>query len=69
MRNAKTLVCSNSTISWMAALLSETVTTVYMPNYPATRAHETFRNPIKNTIQYEIKTCTKEELEIFLKDY
>jgi hypothetical protein len=69
MRNAKTLVCSNSTISWAAALLSETVTTVYMPNYPATHVHETFRTPIKNTIQYEIKTCTKEELETFLKDY
>jgi hypothetical protein len=69
MRNAKTLVCSNSTISWAAALLSETVTTVYMPNYPATRIHETFRNPIKNTIQYEYKSCSKEELEKFLKEY
>jgi hypothetical protein len=69
MRNAKTLVCSNSTVSWAAALLSETVTTVYMPNYPVTRVHETFRNPIKNTIQYEYKSCTKEELETFLQDY
>ena len=69
MQNAKILVCSNSTISWAAALLSETVTTVYMPNYPATRIHETFRNPIKNTIQYEYKSCSKEELETFLKDY
>lgn len=67
MRNAKTLVCSNSTVSWAAALLSETVTTVYMPNYPATRIHETFRNPIKNTIPYEIKQCSKEELEAFLE--
>jgi hypothetical protein len=69
MRNAKTLVCSNSTVSWAAALLSETATTVYMPNYPTRCIHETFRNPIKNTIQYEYKSCSKEELETFLQDY
>ena len=69
MRNAKTLICSNSTVSWAAALLSETATIVYMPNYPATRIHETFRNPNKNTIQYEYKSCSKEELETFLQNY
>jgi len=69
MRNAKTLVCSNSTLSWAAALLSETVTTVYMPNYPTRCIHETFRNPIKNTIAYDFKRCSKAELETFLKDY
>jgi hypothetical protein len=67
MQNAKTLICSNSTLSWAAALLSDVVTTVYMPNYPATRIHETFRIPKHNTILYDYKTCTKEELETFLQ--
>ncbi len=34
MKNAKTLVCSVSTISWCAALLSDTIVKCYMPNYP-----------------------------------
>ena len=67
MQNAKTLICSNSTLSWAAALLSDVVTTVYMPNYPATRIHETFRIPKQNIITYDYKSCTKEELEIFLQ--
>jgi hypothetical protein len=68
MRNAKTLVCSCSTLSWVAALMSVTVQTVYMPNYKRyDRPHETFRKPIENTIAYEYKTCSKEELEEFLR--
>jgi len=67
MRNAKTLVCSNSTVSWAAAFFSDTVQCVYMPNYPAKRPHETFRKPISNTITYDYKTCSKEELEAFLR--
>jgi len=68
MRNAKTLVCSCSTLSWAAALLSVTVQTVYMPNYKRyDRPHETFRKPIDNTIAYEYKTCSKAELEEFLR--
>jgi len=59
MKNAKILVCSCSTISWAAALLSETVETVYMPNYPNTRIHETFRKPIENTVFYDYKTISK----------
>ena len=67
MKNAKTLVCSTSTISWAAAFFSETVQRVYMPNYPANRPHETFRKPIENTIAYNYKTCSKRELEEFLR--
>jgi uncharacterized Fe-S radical SAM superfamily protein PflX len=69
MQNAKILICSKSTLSWAAALLSTSVTTVYMPNYPANYIHETFRTPIENTIPYDYKTCNKEELELFLHDY
>ena len=67
MRNAKTLICSCSTISWAAAFFSETVQRVYMPNYPTRRPHETFRKPIENTIPYEYKTCSKYELIEFLR--
>ena len=67
MKNAKTLICSGSTISWAAAFFSDTVHRVYMPNYPAKRPHETFRKPIENTIVYEYKTCSKAELTEFLR--
>ena len=67
MRNAKTLICSCSTISWAAAFFSETVQRIYMPNYPNKRPHETFRKPITNTIPYEYKTCSKYELIEFLR--
>lgn len=67
MKNAKTLICSCSTISWLAAFLSETVETVYFPNCNNNRSHETFKQPIDNTILYEIKKCGLQELENFLK--
>ena len=68
MKNAKTLVCSCSTISWSASFFSDTVQCVYMPNYPAKRPHETFRKPIENTVTYEYRTCSKAELEVFLRN-
>jgi len=67
MKNAKTLICSCSTISWLAAFLSETVETVYFPNNNNNQSHETFKQPIDNTILYEIKKCNFQELENFLK--
>ena len=68
MKNAKTLVCSCSTISWSASFFSDTVQCVYMPNYPANRPHETFRKPIENTVTYEYRRCSKTELEVFLRN-
>lgn len=63
MRNAKTLVCSCSTLSWAASFLSETVEKVYMPNYNnPDRIHETFKQPIQNTILYDFEKCSKEKL-------
>jgi FkbM family methyltransferase len=57
MKNAKILICSCSTISWAAALLSEKNKMVYMPDYPNRRPHETFKKPIDNTLLYEYKLC------------
>jgi hypothetical protein len=63
MRNAKTLVCSCSTLSWAASFLSETVEKVYMPNYNnPDRIHETFKYPISNTVLYDFEKCSKENL-------
>jgi hypothetical protein len=56
MKNATTLLCSLSTLSWCAALLSDTLTTCYMPDWthitPSIGKHTRFRNPIENTITY-----------------
>jgi len=56
MKNAKKLICSNSTLSWCAALLSDTINTCYMPDYKIRndRSHQTFKFPIQNTILYSI---------------
>lgn len=63
MRNSKLLVCSCSTLSWAAAFLSETLEKVYMPNYSnPDRIHETFKQPIKNTVLYDFEKCSKEKL-------
>jgi hypothetical protein len=64
MCQAETLVCSSSTLSWIASFLSDTVKTVYFPN-KTREPHESFNKPIENTHYYDIKLCSKEELETF----
>lgn len=66
MKNAKILVCSCSTLSWISAFLSNRISTVYFPDYSNTQIHETFKNPIDNTILYEFTKCSQEDLENFL---
>jgi hypothetical protein len=65
MKNAKTLVCSCSTLSWVAAFLSDRVKLVYFPDYNNNRSHETFKMPIENTILYSFTKFGKDELEKF----
>lgn len=63
MKNTQNiLVCSLSTLSWAAALLSETVKTVYLPKNKS-NIHQTFMFPIKNTILYDNIFCEKKDLE------
>jgi FkbM family methyltransferase len=63
MKNAKVLVCSCSTLSWAASLLSTTLQKVYIPDYVQVNgSHQTFKNPIQNTSLYNIRTCTFDEL-------
>ena len=58
MKNAEILVCSLSTLSWCAALLSENLKTCYIPDWnhktPSIGKHTKFRKPIENTIFYSI---------------
>mgnify|MGYP001329972207 CR=1 FL=1 len=56
MKEAKKLICSNSTMSWCAALLSDNIDTCYMPDYKIRqdRTFQTLKRPIKNTILYSI---------------
>jgi hypothetical protein len=56
MKHAKKLICSNSTVSWCAALLSDNIEICYMPDYKITPGciHQTLKAPIKNTILYSI---------------
>jgi hypothetical protein len=72
MKNAKTLVCSCSTLSWNASLLSDTVETVYMPNREGHRPNwwiwETFKKPIENTITYNFDTCSIQKLNEILDE-
>jgi hypothetical protein len=67
IKNAKTLVCSRSTMCWAAAFFSNTVETVYFPNYIATsHLHETFKTPITNTISYDVVLSPEHEINYFL---
>jgi hypothetical protein len=69
MKNAKILVCSCSTLSWVAGFLSDRIQKVYFPDYNNNRPHETFKKPIDNTILYSFKKCKKDELTEFLMNY
>ena len=55
MKNSIALICSNSTISWCAAFLSDKIKECYMPDYYIKeRSLQTFKFPIQNTILYEL---------------
>jgi hypothetical protein len=67
IKNAKTLVCSRSTMCWAAAFFSTTLETVYFPNYTnPNHPHETFKRPIENTIPYDIQFASEHEINMFL---
>ena len=66
IKNAKTLICSRSTLCWAAAFFSDTLETVYFPNNGQTNyPHETFRKPIENTISYDVKMASEHEMNVF----
>jgi hypothetical protein len=66
MKHATTLICSKSTISWAAAFMSDTIKTVYMPHIPNRQPHETFHQPVPNTLTYTYLTCSLDTLNALL---
>jgi hypothetical protein len=66
IKNAKTLVCSRSTMCWAAAFFSDSLETVYFPNYThPNHPHETFKQPIENTIPYDIHFASEHDINVF----
>jgi hypothetical protein len=53
MKQSNTIICSKSTLSWCATLLSTTITKCYFPNYKKSR-FQIFNRPHTNTIYYNI---------------
>ena len=66
MRESNILVCSCSTLSWAAAILSNSLHKVYMPNYKNNGSNQTCKYPHPNTELYEINTCNINELKSIL---
>jgi hypothetical protein len=52
LSNSKVLVCSMSTMSWCAALLSDVIEKCYFPDYVC--GGQTFKRPIANTVLFKI---------------
>jgi hypothetical protein len=53
MRNAKTLLCSCSTLSWIASFMGCENQIVYFPNYQSRWNHELYRKPHDRMIYYD----------------
>jgi glycosyltransferase involved in cell wall biosynthesis len=62
MRNAKTLVCSCSTLSWIASFMGCENQLVYFPNYQSRWNHELFRRPHELIVYYDFRRCSEIDL-------
>jgi hypothetical protein len=52
MKEAETLICSRSTLSWCAAFFSDKIVQCYLPDYEVQPNIMTCKYPIDNTIIY-----------------
>ena len=70
MKNARTLVCSLSSISWCAALLTDNEhQTVYFPDYAFYDTNVTMKTPsVNNTVLFSYETVNTEQLKYFLNE-
>lgn len=62
MRNAKTLVCSCSTLSWIASFMGCENQLVYFPNYQSRWNHELYRKPHDLVVYYDFRRCSEIDL-------
>ena len=70
MNNAKILICSLSTLCWMAGFLSKKIEKVYFPKNRFPGWHnQSFTTITNNTQTYDNVLCNEKELDIFLKNY
>jgi len=68
LRNAKQLVCSCSTLSWIASIFGRKNQIVYFPNYKPRWNHETFRKPHNRVLYYDFTRSYQVELWDILRD-
>jgi hypothetical protein len=69
MNNAKILICSLSTICWMAGFLSKKIEKVYFPkNRFQGWYNQSFSTIIYNTQTYDNILCNEKELTIFFNN-
>jgi hypothetical protein len=67
LRNASILICSCSTLSWIASLFGNENQIVYFPNYQSRWNHEKFRKPHDRTFYYDFSRLNKNQLsELFI---
>lgn len=66
MKNAETLICSYSTLSWCAAYFSDSVKQVYIPNYNIS-LHQTFKI-LPNSKLYDCDFCDVKKLDSILNE-
>jgi len=69
MKNSKILICSNSTLSWSAAYLSNKIEICYMPNYSFYQIDNRityFKYPIINTILYKVNEISSLKLKVII---
>ena len=69
LKNAKVLVCSNSTLSWSASLFSDKLELCYIPNYSFYKIENritNFKKPIDNTILYKVNNNESLKLKVII---
>lgn len=66
MRNAKRMICSCSTFSWIATLFAREYQRVSFPNYEHRWQHEYFRKVHENFTYYNISRISETDLQQFL---
>ena len=70
MNNAKIMICSLSTLCWMAGFLSKNIEKVYFPKNRFSKWYDqTFSTIIPNTQVYDNILCDEKELTEFLDIY
>jgi hypothetical protein len=62
MKNAEYLICSMSTLSWMAAFWNDTHKQIYMPRNIMGREHCTFQTPSINTTIFDTKYINESDI-------